>query len=81
MRHNERLARLEAQMEQLLLTAARARADLQEHIDWQRRTLEASHARISHLEQNAEQVRTHLRWMKAVWTAVQATVIGWFGLK
>jgi len=81
MRPNERLARLEAQMEQLLVTAARAHADLKEHIDWQRRTFESTQSRLSGLDQNAEQVHTHLRWMKAAWMAVQGTVIGWIGLK
>ncbi|HYF49499.1 MAG TPA: hypothetical protein VEJ63_08840 [Planctomycetota bacterium] len=81
MHPHERLARLEAQMEQLLITAARAHADLKEHIDWQRRTFEKTDARLDKLDRNAEQVHTHLRWMKAIWVAVQSTVIGWLGLK
>ncbi len=77
----ERVARLEAQIDQLLLTAARAHADLREHIEWQRRSYEVQDARLNALEKSAEETRTHLKWMKAIWLAVQGAVLGWLGIK
>ena len=77
----ERLARLEAQIDQLLLTAARAHADLRECVEWQRRTYELQDARVNALEKSHEETRTHLKWIKGVWLAVQSTVVGWITLK
>jgi len=77
----ERLARLETQMDQLLITAARAHADLRENIDWQRRVYELHADRIATLEKSAEATRTHLKWMKGVWLAMQGVILGWLGLK
>jgi hypothetical protein len=77
----ERLARLEAQIDQLLLTTARAHADLRECVEWQRRIYETQDARITSLQTAHEETRTHLKWIKAIWLAVQSTVIGWVGMK
>jgi hypothetical protein len=77
----ERLARLEAQNDQLLLAVERARADLHECVEWQRRICETQDARFNSLETAHEETRTHLKWIKAVWFAVQSTVIGWISLK
>jgi hypothetical protein len=77
----ERLARLETQIDQLLLTAARAHADLREHIAWQRRAFQAQEHRLDVLDRSTVQTRTHLKWMKAIWLAVQSVVVGWLGLK
>jgi len=46
-----------------------------------RESLAGHETRVRTLEQNAEQVRTHLRWMKAGWVAVQGGVMAWLGLK
>jgi hypothetical protein len=77
----ERLARLEAQIEQLVLTAGRAHADLKEHIDWQRNIFEQTRERIVHLEKGHTQIRTHLRWFKGVWIALQSLLVAWLGWK
>jgi hypothetical protein len=77
----ERLARLETQMEQLLSASHRLHADLREHIEWQRKSFETHAARLNAVERSVEQTRVHLKWMKAIWMAVQGTVIGWLGFK
>ena len=77
----ERLARMEGQIEQLVNATNRVHADLREHIDWQQRVHDQQTARVNALEQSAEQTRTHLKWMKAVWLAVQGTVVGWMSVK
>ena len=77
----ERLARLEVQIDQLLLTAARAHADLRDHIDLQRKLLDAQHSRIGALEKSAEETRTHLKWMKAIWLALHGAILAFLGLK
>lgn len=79
--HGERLARAEAQLDQLVLVAARAQADLREHLDWQRRLHEQHAARLGALERDGERTRTHLAWMKAIWLAAQGAVLGWLGIK
>ncbi|MBI3831452.1 MAG: hypothetical protein HY291_18175 [Planctomycetes bacterium] len=79
--HGERLARLEAQLDQLVLVAARTHADLREHLDWQRRMHEQHAARIGALELETARTRTHLAWMKALWVAAQGVIFGWLGLK
>ncbi|HYG77807.1 MAG TPA: hypothetical protein VEK08_22565 [Planctomycetota bacterium] len=77
----ERLARLETQIEQLVNATNRTHADLREHIQWQRKSCETQDRRLAALENSAEQTRVHLKWMKAIWLAVQGSVIGWLGLK
>ena len=77
----ERLARLEAKIEELVNALNRTHADLREHLEWQRRCFGALEKRTSLVEREQERVRVHLKWMKAVWTVVQGTVIGWLGLK
>ncbi len=77
----ERLARLETQLDQLVLTSARTHADLREHLDWQRRSTDVQNERLRALENSSEQTRTHLRWMKAGWLSAQALVIAWLGAK
>jgi len=77
----ERLARLETQIEQLVAATNRTHADWREHIAWQRRGVEAQDQRLAALEQSAEQTRVHLKWMRAIWVAVQGSVIGWLGFK
>ena len=77
----ERLARVETQIEQLNAATRNLHGELREHIAWQRRLVEHTEKRLRLLECNAEQTRTHLRWMKAVWVAVQGTVLAWVGLK
>lgn len=79
--HGERLARLEAQLDQLVLVTARTHADLREHLDWQRRMHEQDAARIGALELETARTRAHLSWMKAIWLAVQGIILGWLGLK
>jgi len=77
----ERLARLEAQLEQLVNATNRTHADLREHLAWQQRMHAAQEKRFGAVEREQERVRVHLKWMKAAWMAVQGTVIGWMGLK
>ena len=79
--HGERLARLETRLDQLVLMSARGQADLHEHLEWERRLHEQHAARLGRLEREGVRVRAHLAWMKAIWAAVQASVIGWLGLK
>ncbi len=77
----ERLARLEAKIEELVGALNRAHGDLREHLEWQRRCFGALEKRLNQVEREQERVRVHLKWMKAVWMAVQGSVIGWLGLK
>ena len=76
----ERLARLEVQIEQLVSATNRAHADWREHLQWQRRCFEAQELRLAALERSTEETRVHLRWIKAIWLAVQGAVVGWLGL-
>jgi hypothetical protein len=77
----ERLARVETQVEQLGAATRELHAELREHVAWERRLIEKQETRVAALEQRAEETRTHLRWMKAVWLAAQGAVLGWIGLK
>jgi hypothetical protein len=77
----ERLARVETQIEQLTSATRDLHAELREHVAWQRQLLEKQDARIAAVEKTAEETRTHLRWMKAVWVAVQGAVLAAVGLK
>ncbi|MCY3018225.1 MAG: hypothetical protein NTW87_04230 [Planctomycetota bacterium] len=77
----ERLARVETQVEQLGAATHELHAELREHVAWERKLIERQDARVAALERNAEATRTHLRWMKAVWVAMQGTVFAWVGLK
>ena len=77
----ERLARVETQVEQLGAATRELHAELREHVAWERKVVEKQDARAAALELNAEQTRTHLRWMKAVWVAMQGVVLGWLGVK
>ena len=70
----ERMARVEANLEQLVFETRQLHGELRE-------TIGSQETRVRALEQNAEQVRTHLRWMKAAWLAVQGAVLTWLGLK
>jgi chaperonin cofactor prefoldin len=70
----ERLARVETNLEQLVFETRQLHGELRDGISRQE-------LRVRTLEQNAEQVRTHLRWMKAAWVAVQGAVLTWLGLK
>ena len=77
----ERLARLEAKIEELVRALNRTHADLREHLEWQRRCFAAQEKRLGQVEREQERVRVHLKWMKAVWTVAQGTVVAWLGLK
>lgn len=77
----ERLARVETQIEQLADATRGLHAELREHVAWQRRACEQQEKRVAALERGAQETRTHLRWMKAVWVAVQGTVVGWMGIR
>jgi len=79
--HAERLARLEARLDQLVLLGAQTQADLREHLAWQRRQHEQHAARCGKLEQETASIRTSLAWMKGLWAALQAAVFGWLGMK
>lgn len=79
--HGERLARLEAQLDHLVLVAARTHADLHEHLTWQRRLHEQHAERLGAVERDAVRTRAHLGWMKAIWLAMQGVVLGWLGMK
>lgn len=73
----ERLARVEAQLEQILLTSARTHADLKEYVVQQRELLGVQEQKLAALEQGQAETRTHLRWMKGIWAAGQAAVLAW----
>jgi len=77
----ERLARVEANLEQLVFETRQLHGELRGAVDGTREAAERQEGRIRALEQNAEQTRTHLRWMKAAWVAVQGAVLTWVGLK
>ena len=77
----ERLARVEANLEQLVFETRQLHGDLRASVVTHAKTVELQELRVRVLEQSAEQTRTHLRWMKAAWAAAQATVFAWIGLK
>ena len=77
----ERLARLEAKIEELVNALDRTHADLREHLEWQRRSFTVIEKRMNLVEREQDHVRVHLKWMKAVWTVVQGAIMGWIGLK
>ena len=77
----ERLARVEANLEQLVFETRQLHGELRAAIDSNGRNLERFEVRVRSLEQSAEQTRTHLRWMKAAWAAAQASLVAWLGWK
>ena len=77
----ERLARVEANLEQLVFETRQLHGDLRASIDTHCKSMEQHEVRMRALEQNAEQTRTHLRWMKAAWAAAQASLVAWLGWK
>jgi|GEM_PF-2258808 len=77
----ERMARLETQMDRVLNTTMQTHNELREHVSLQRSILEKQNQRMNALEQSVTQTRTHLKWMKAIWMAVQGTVLCWLGIK
>jgi hypothetical protein len=77
----ERLSRVEANMEQLIFETRQLHGDLRASIETHCRSMEQHETRVRALEQNAEQTKTHLRWMKAAWAAAQAAILAWVGLK
>ncbi|MBE7463859.1 MAG: hypothetical protein HS116_10170 [Planctomycetes bacterium] len=77
----ERLVRIEAQLDALVLLTSRLHGDMKEQLDLERRRFEALEARAGALEREAERTRTHLAWMKGVWAAVQAPILAWLGMK
>jgi len=72
----ERLARVEAQLEQILLTGARTHAELREYVAQQREILALQSEKLGELERGQAETRTHLRWMKGIWAGAQAAVAG-----
>ncbi|MCZ7646914.1 MAG: hypothetical protein M5U26_16770 [Planctomycetota bacterium] len=78
--HVQRLARVEVQLDQLVLATSRLHADLKEHLDWERSGREQLLARLVALERDAERTRAHLAWMKGIWLAVQAALAAWLGM-
>jgi hypothetical protein len=77
----ERLARLETQMDHLLLLNAEQHADLKDHLRLARELQNAVETRLRGLEHDAERTETHLRWMKGIGLSIQALVLTWLGLK
>lgn len=77
----ERMARVETRVEQLYEATRELHAELREHLALERRWMEHSDQRVSAVERAAEETRTHLRWMKAVWAAVQGAVLALLGLR
>ncbi len=77
----ERLSRVEANMEQLIFETRQLHGDLRASIETHCRSMEQHETRVRTLEQNAEQTKTHLRWMKAAWAGAQAAIFAWVGLK
>lgn len=77
----ERLARVEANLEQLVFETRQLHGDLRSALETHGQNVGAQDQRVRALEQSAEQTRTHLRWMKAAFAAAQATVFAWIGWK
>lgn len=75
----ERLARIEANLEQLAFDTRQLHGDLRSVLEMHGKDVAAQEVRIRSLEQTSEQTRTHLRWMKAAFVAAQATVFAWIG--
>ena len=77
----ERLARVEANLEQLVFETRQLHGELRSSLEAHTKRVEHQDARVSALEKSAEETRTHLRWMKAAWATVQAALLAWLGLK
>ncbi|HEY3323164.1 MAG TPA: hypothetical protein VGP72_22110 [Planctomycetota bacterium] len=77
----ERIARVEAQLEALVTTTREIHAHMRQHAGLQQRYCELTEKRMRMLEQSAERTKMHLKWMKAIWLAVQGAVLGWLGLR
>jgi len=77
----ERLARVEANLEQLVFETRQLHNELRSALESHAKSVEGQEVRIRALERSAEQTRTHLLWMKAMWAAGQAALFAWLGLK
>ena len=77
----ERLARVEGNLDQLVFETRQLHSELRENTEGYQQYLRLHEGRLRDLEVGAEQTRTHLRWMKAAWAAVQGAVVGWIGFK
>ena len=77
----ERLARMEANLEQLVFDTRQLHGELRAALESHAQGVERQDGRVRALEKSAEETRTHLRWMKAAWATVQAGLFAWLGLK
>lgn len=76
-----RLERVEARLDLVLVLLDHLRLDLERHLRTRERLCVEHAVRLRDLECETARTRVHLKWIKSVWAAVQAAVVGWLSWK
>lgn len=76
-----RLVRVETHLYYVSKQVEAVHKDLQESTRVFQEKHDLHHASIAAAHSKIKTINTHLGWMKAIWLAVQGSVLAWLGLK